>query len=413
MEPLSEDEFITKYGRPPWDFLNDIFAAAELDFRINAPYPWDDRPYEAVLRDENRGIEIKFVDLSSGERILMSFALCLYHASDSSSADFPKVILFDEIDAPLHPSMTRSLLRTIGSVLVEQHHIAVILTTHSPSTIALASDESIHVMNKFGARRLQKTTKDAALGILTSGVATLSVSYENRRQVFVESKYDVDYYSSLYILLKSYLLADISLAFIAIGIHGNSNCGQVKSVVASLREGGNKTVLGGIDWDGTNVDLDGILVLGGGERYSVDNYILDPVLVGFFLIREKIRTAEVFGLSQSIKYSDLPRLDGASLQALVDSIVAKVADVHRATNEKSAIAFEYCNGRRVTVPQWFAHLNGHALEGYLKDIFPELHAFRNEPDLKRAIIKKIVDDLPGFAPFGIVSFFRRLQALVA
>ena len=71
----------------------------------------------------------------------MSFALCLYHAADQSTAvDFPKVLLFDEIDAPLHPSMSRSLLRTIQKTLVEEHGIFVILTTHSPSTVALAPD---------------------------------------------------------------------------------------------------------------------------------------------------------------------------------------------------------------------------------------------------------------------------------
>jgi hypothetical protein len=77
---LSDPEFLAKHGRPPWEFLNEVLEAAELDFRINEPHKWEDRPYEPKLCDTSRGIQIKFNDLSSGERILMSFAFCLYHA---------------------------------------------------------------------------------------------------------------------------------------------------------------------------------------------------------------------------------------------------------------------------------------------------------------------------------------------
>ena len=49
----------------------------------------------------------------------------------------------------------------------------VILVTHSPTTIALALDESIYVMNKDGKNRIVKTDKNKALSILTQGFATL------------------------------------------------------------------------------------------------------------------------------------------------------------------------------------------------------------------------------------------------
>jgi AAA15 family ATPase/GTPase len=144
----------------------------------------------------------------------MSFALCLYYAEDRRQlVDYPKVLLFDEIDAPLHPSMTQSLLRTIQDVLINRHGIKVILTTHSPSTVALAPETSLYAMSKTESktelRRLQKTTKDKALTILTTGVPTLSIDYENRRQVFVESQYDAQFYEKIYEKLRDKLIPEI------------------------------------------------------------------------------------------------------------------------------------------------------------------------------------------------------------
>ncbi|WP_081266522.1 AAA family ATPase [Variovorax paradoxus] len=216
--PLSAEEFLAKHGNPPWEFLNNLLEIANLDFRINCPAKWEDRPYEPLLQDERRGLNVKFADLSSGERILMSFALCLYHVKDArANLEYPQVLLFDEIDAPLHPSMTSSLLKTIQQALVFEKGIKVILTTHSPSTVALSPEESIFVMRKEGAQRIESVSRDAALGILTEGVPTLSVNYENRRQVFVESTYDVSFYSDLYQLSKARLMPEISISFVASG----------------------------------------------------------------------------------------------------------------------------------------------------------------------------------------------------
>ncbi|WP_335177584.1 AAA family ATPase [Nostoc sp.] len=144
---LTDGEFLMRYGEPPWNFVNSILEAASLDFRINQPLKYEDRPYEPILTDQVRGTQVKFADLSSGEKILMSFALCFYYAEDRRQlVDYPKILLFDEIDAPLHPSMTQSLLRTIQEILINQHNIKVILTTHSPSTVALAPGSSLYAM---------------------------------------------------------------------------------------------------------------------------------------------------------------------------------------------------------------------------------------------------------------------------
>lgn len=408
VDALTDQAFYEKYGQPPWQFLNDIFKAAELDFEINAPYEWDERPYEPILTDTKRGTQVRFNDLSSGERVLMSFALCLYHAADQSTAiDFPKVLLFDEIDAPLHPSMSRSLLRTIQKTLVEEHGIFVILTTHSPSTVALAPDASIYVMQKQGPNRVVATSKDQALGVLTAGVPTLSVNYENNRQVFVESKWDVQYYSALYKLCKPKLLPEVSVMFIPAAAYGNGNCDQVKAFVDKLTEGGVRTVLCVVDWDRENVETHPVLVLGEGERYSIENFLLDPLLIGGLLLRECFETPESLGIDPAIKYVDMRGFTQEKLQVLADAVVSRLTAPSGATPDSST--FEYVSGVCINVPTWFAHMQGHALEAAYKQAYPKLLRYKNEPDLKNAVLSLVLGDYPGLVPVPILRLFDKVQ----
>jgi ABC-type glutathione transport system ATPase component len=104
-------------------------------------------------------------------------------------AKHPKLLLLDEIDAPLHPSMARTILDIIIKTLLGVYGIEVLATTHSPSTVALAPEDALYAMRE-GQPGLTKVTKDEALSILTVGVPTLSISYDGRRQVFVESPID-------------------------------------------------------------------------------------------------------------------------------------------------------------------------------------------------------------------------------
>lgn len=121
LEHLSPERFIEEYGEPPWDFVNQILKVCELDFRVNSPPLYEIGSFEPRLDKISSEVEMKFGDLSSGEKVLMSFALCLYNASDARQKKrFPRLLLLDEVDAPLHPSMVVSLLRTIQTVLVDQ-----------------------------------------------------------------------------------------------------------------------------------------------------------------------------------------------------------------------------------------------------------------------------------------------------
>jgi energy-coupling factor transporter ATP-binding protein EcfA2 len=195
---VSDEEFLRINGPAPWKFVNESLAAAGLDFKINQPMLNENTPFQPELTKVSTGVTIPFGALSSGEKVLMSFAFCVYYSNDRRQlALHPKMILLDEVDAPLHPSMSKNLIQTVRDTLVRSYGIKVILTTHSPSTVAMAPEEAVYVMNP-GRPGLSKCSRAEALNILTVGVPTLSISYEGRRQVFVESPSDAKTYDAVY-----------------------------------------------------------------------------------------------------------------------------------------------------------------------------------------------------------------------
>lgn len=407
---LDDNQFFKKYGTPPWEFVNNILEAADIDFRINSPDELEDRPYEPILTDLARETKVRFNDLSSGERVLMSFALCLYYANDSRQiVEYPKMILFDEIDAPLHPSMTQSLLRTIESVLVEQKNIKVILTTHSPSTVALAPESSLFSMRKSDHQRMTKSTKDSALSVLMAGVPSLSINYENRRQIFVESHHDVGFYDKFFQKTKPNLLPEISLNFISSGSGRTGGSDHVKDVVRKLSEAGNKTIFGIIDWDLKNSPIGNVRVLGEGDRYSIENYIFDPILVAALLVREKVIQRDEVGLNDHETYVDFSKMDNERLQKAADFVVGKFTSQMDNSCGTETRSCSYIGGNEIDLPVWLLTLQGHKLEQILKTAFPALNAFHGEAGLKNAVLERVVDDLPSLIPTSIVKLLEDIQ----
>lgn len=283
------------------------------------------------------------------------------------------------------------------------------MTTHSPSTVALAAEESLFAMYKDENRRLRKTSKDKALAILTAGVPTLSIDYENRRQVFVESQHDVESYEPIYKKIRNELIPEISLNFISSGVSGKGNCDQVKAVVNQLYQGGNKTVYGIVDWDLKNNGNDRIKVLGQGKRYSIENYVIDPILLAAYLLREKWIERSMIGLGEHENYIHIGVIDNKRLQTVVNFIVEKVKIHLQIQAEANNICCEYKGGQVIDLPSWFLQIQGHQLETVVKNIFPELQRFQKEGEFKREIIKKVIDDIPSLISKDFVSLFQEIQ----
>tara|TARA_R110002051_G_scaffold22968_1_gene58633 strand:- start:47 stop:1852 length:1806 start_codon:yes stop_codon:yes gene_type:complete len=157
----------------PWDVFNQILLKANFKYKAQyIPSNNEELPQPVKLIDNETGIDnATFSSLSSGEKTIMSLIFVLYHSS--SNGKFPEVILFDEPDSHLHPSLTQLFLSVIKKVLVEEQNVKVILTTHSPSTIALSPEKAIYRMDRNLGYPL-KEKRNIAVQTLSNGLASLT-----------------------------------------------------------------------------------------------------------------------------------------------------------------------------------------------------------------------------------------------
>ena len=125
----------------------------------------------------------------------MSLAMAIYNSAKKNIKN--KILLIDEPDAALHPQFSKFLLETIKTYIVNKAGVKVIITTHSPTTVAMADEESIFEMN-LEEKIPHKVSKEKALSILCEGIPSLRVSIDKQRVVFVESSYDAENYHKIF-----------------------------------------------------------------------------------------------------------------------------------------------------------------------------------------------------------------------
>lgn len=173
----SKEDFLYYYGPKPWEILEEVLNEfGHLEYTISNPdhfvfrYPFGGINFEAKLVHKKNKFNIPFSALSSGERLLFALVLSIYNTTSSSF--YPRVLLLDEVDASLHPSMTKSLLNVINNIFVEKYKMKVILATHSPTTVALADEGQVYFITK-DPTKIKSQSKSDALNILTEGYITL------------------------------------------------------------------------------------------------------------------------------------------------------------------------------------------------------------------------------------------------
>ena len=244
---------------------------------------------------------------------------------------------------------------------------------------------------------------------MTNGVPTLSISYENRRQVFVESEYDVEFYERIYQKLKNELSSEISLNFIPSGGGEKGGCDRVRTTVNDLWKHGNKTVYGIIDWDLKNKTTDRVKILGQGNRYSIENYIFDPVIIAAFLLLEGCIARDEIGSEPDETDFDLRNFENDRLQIVANFIVDRLKPFEPENSQAGTKVCEYSNGKAVNLPSWFLEIQGHQLEKNLQTTFSQLKKYQREADLKKAIISKIIDRIPSLIPMDFLLLFKQIQ----
>ncbi|MEH2011814.1 hypothetical protein [Nostoc sp.] len=120
------------------------------------------------------------------------------------------------------------------------------------------------------------------------------------------------------------------------------------------------------------------------------------------LLREKWIERSVVGLNDNETYIHLGNFDSIRLQIVADFIVKRVTDYVSPQNEGDRFSCEYIGGQVISLPLWFLQIQGHQLESTLKNIFAQLKRFQQEPQLKREILLKVIDDIPALIPKDFV-----------
>jgi len=366
----TKEKAIETLGKPPWDLVNDILVSAEFPYQVSSPLGSSLlEHFQLKLIDDARGITIRPADLSSGEKMLLGVALWLYNTKHHNR--FPRLLLLDEPDAHLHPSMTRHFISILKNVLVEKYRVRVILTTHSPSTVALAPLESIFEMSRVRPRIARAVSKQAAIATLTSGLVTVS---QSTRYVLTEDEADVDFYSAMRDILTDYgpsrdraaLAPEPTVVFLpssrgkgALRVGGGSSA--VVQWVEKFDGDPLRQIFSGIiDRDHNNIGNDRVRVIG---RYSIENYLLDPLVV--FAMLNARGKASFLGI-QNVSPGDehlIRSLEMVDLKLIVNGICRAVAMHIENISEQDLenLPVSFTNGVTLEYPSWVVNRRGHDL----------------------------------------------------
>lgn len=397
----SDEEFERIYGPKPWELINRMLAEAGLTYQVNHPEGNNkELNFHLHLTDINSGIEIHVNDLSTGEKVLMSLALSIYNTKEETAR--PDVLLLDEPDAALHPEFSRVLINAIEKSIVKEAGVKVIVSTHSPMTVALSPEDSLFLMDKASSSPV-KITKQMAVNLLTRDLDCVRLSLENRRQVFVESQYDVQYYSRIVALINHPLPAVPQ--FLPPRSGSGSNCDELSSIVNELRRFGNDLVYGIKDFDNKNHGSDFVLVLGEGNRYAIDNYVLDPIYVAFLLVLKHILKTEELGLPP-LSYVQLQLLDDAGVQRMIDYVIGELG-----LSSDNKVEYTVQSGKVFKATQEYFLMNGHKLETKIKDTWKPLNKEASGGDnaLKNYMLDTVWVHYPAFISVDFIDLFTRIR----
>ncbi len=363
-------DIASKIGPAPWDVLNETLQTAEFPYRVVSPLESKIlETYILQLKDVQSGQTVNTGDLSSGEKALFALVLWLYNSKHHGR--FPRLFLLDEPDAYLHPSMAGHFLDVIKEVLVDRYKVRVILITHSPSTVALAPEDSLFEMSRTKPRISASKSRADTIGLLTAGLVIVS---PGTRYVLVEEDDDVTFYNAVRDILSDYgpsrdpraIKPSPTLVFMPASVGtGKGKIAGGSSVVIHWIDKFDQAPLdeifrGVIDRDTNNLATTRIQVL---KRYSIENYMLDPFIVFALLLDQGTApTIPTLPVSQGDEQR-IRTLDQPLLQQIVEAISSKVepAITNLTAAERNLQPVTFTNGRTVQYPGWMIDRRGHDL----------------------------------------------------
>lgn len=392
-------------GEAPWEAFNKIGQMLSFKFELDEP-KIDEKKFDVRLRDKERKVFISPDSLSSGEKVIFSLFVAMY--TTHSLEHLPSLIIFDEPDAYLHPSLCSTMLRVIQEVFIGEHNIKVIMTTHSPTTVAMLPETSLYCM-KDGI--MKKVSKQDAILALTAGLNTISVYYENVKQVFVEADNDNLFMSQVYhhAMTAGKLVNDINLRFVNVGDDKLGGCTTVKKVVNDLAGADNKTVYGILDYDGKRNPSARIKILGSGKRYAIDNYLVDPLVISLLYLEENNEKQKI-GFDEHDSIVGYEKKSHSERQQFGNNFIkileGKVPASKR--TDSTPVNYQTLGGENYTIPMWFTTIQGHELVGYVKEAAPFLKKY-DEKAFCRKVVHYCYGNYPGIIPMELVETLKEIQ----
>lgn len=374
LQYVEEEEFYRIHGREPWVTANRILDLANLPYHFNAPSGtfYDlQGAYQLRLVDKQTGCTVTIADLSSGEKALLALVSLRYQAdSGFGIKSLPTVFLLDEIDAHLHPSFTKVVLQSLKEHFVDQG-IAVIMATHSPSTVALAERFGAEIFELTRAdKELRKISSSTASSILSSGF--LSV-FPDDQIIICEAIDDADYYQKIHnsLVQRELIPSSPTLRFIPASNKANAGvgggCAQAKQWADKLSDLNLSKFRGLIDWDprqDSNTESDNVSVL---KRSALENYLLDPLTLLSILVDSG--AASLFPMWSNASQTSTSLLNEPP--ELIQSMVEKLEELIDLPNE-TKISTSYVGGMEIDISEEWQQERGHTLQERIGEKFNSL-----------------------------------------
>lgn len=172
----------------PHELINKLFKKYNFDYFSMM------NPYEEIIKENStdlnitkdkvalrfkgkRGEIVDYKFLSSGEQLIVR--LIIWSMVRDHNGNRINTIAIDEPDAHLHPKMCKMMIEILEEMSKPTkeggNNLRIIITTHSPSTVAYAPKDSLFVMERDneGNRTIRQTNNNEALRVLSDGFITL------------------------------------------------------------------------------------------------------------------------------------------------------------------------------------------------------------------------------------------------
>ncbi len=436
---VEPERFVERFGERPWVNINKVLKTL-FDGKFCFNEPNEDSisySYIAELQDAKTHRKVEVEDLSSGEQTLLWLALTLYNTQYSVLGDevVPKLLLLDEPDSFLHPKMVAKLYDVLHEFM-SVFKSSVLITTHSPTTVALAPDDSVCMVGSDG---LGGVEKDTAIAELLDGITQLSIDPNNRREVFVENLADAKIYEMMFEYFRvdsSKVDPKVSLSFVPSGpklsidtlakglkeifgidnevkvhelyelVNGGGDYGQVTGYVESLQAKGSRTVRGIVDWDSVNKSKDGVVVHACGYAHTLENVMLDPICIMYMLHVANPEKYTIISYCDERRRVDYWLADDRLLQLSIEKFVGGIFDFV----DGEVVDLVYSSGKRFKIDARYLRCSGHDLKKRIVQKYDELLKFdRRNGGLLIELAKTMTLNLNSFVPRSIEVALAELQ----